>query len=192
MQRSKKQELGYTILEVVITVSVALILATSITFSMRSFMIEKSLEKEAVNFWKTLCSLRAKAMKNDMYYFVDFEEGFNSYTLLKDASGDKTLDGNGENPVPNPFLAEIEYGIPTSLESDDPGPDGTPRPTSAIEWEWGAHDMIIRNDDLGTIDSGRVCLKWAQTPELGYCIQLKGGTQNIKLFKWNGSNWIEM
>ena len=191
MQRYEKQELGYTIIEVVITVTIAMILALSITFSMRNYMIEKSIEKEAVNFWKTLCSLRARAMKHDMYHFVDFEEGFNSYTIWKDDDGDETLDGN-EEPVPNPFLAEIEYGIPTTLDDDDGGPDNTAKPTSAIEWDWSANDMIIKNDDLGTINNGRICLSWARKPEIGYCIQLKGGTQNIKLFKWNGSTWIEM
>ncbi len=187
MQRSKKQELGYTLIEVVITMTVALILATSITFSLRNFMIERSLEKEAVNFWKTLCTLRARAMKYDMYHFVDFEEGFNSYTIWKNNA--ETLDGN-EEPVPNPFLAEIEYGIPVPAPTS--GPDGTVALAAAIEGDWAANDMIIKNDDLGTINDGRICLSWARMPKIGYCIQLKAGTQNIKLFKWNGASWIEM
>jgi type II secretory pathway pseudopilin PulG len=187
MQLSKKQGLGYTILELVITMTIAIIIASSITFSMRNFMIERSLEKEAVNFWKTLCSLRARAMKHDMYHFVDFEEGFNSYTIWKNDA--ETLDGN-EEPVPNPFLAEIEYGIP--IPAPTSGPDVTATPASAIEWDWAANDMIIKNDDLGTINYGRICLSWARMPKIVYCIQLKTGTQNIKLFKWNGSSWIEM
>jgi type II secretory pathway pseudopilin PulG len=193
MQHAEKKEVGYTILEVVLAFTIALILAATITAGMRNFMVERSIEKEAVTFWKELCTLRAKAMKNDVCYFVKFNTGNNTYTVWKDANvlNCQQEDGN-DDIVPNPFPAKIEYGIPSPAPPS--GPDGTSTPAAAIENDWAVNGIMkVENDDIGTIDdNGRVCLSWERLPKIGYCIQVKSGSQNIKLFKWNGSSWIEM
>ncbi len=190
IQHTEKHKVGYTLLEVVIAVSIAFILAATITISIRNFMVERNIEKEAVGFWKELSTLRAKAMKYDVCFFVEFNTDDNTYTVWKD-EGDCSLAG-GEESVVNPFPAEIEYGIPSPAPTS--GPDGTNAPIAAIEGDWAVSNVMeIKNDDIGTIDDdGRVCLSWDRMPKIGYCIQVKSGSQNVKLFKWNGDIWIEM
>lgn len=185
----KNSKIGYTILELMLVITIALILATSITMGLRNFMIEKSIEKEVVNFWKELCAIRSKVLKSDSCYFVTFDEANNTYQVWKDA--DDLLDCEQDDDdvtVPSAFLAKIEYGLPDNL--DGIGPDGTTKPEAPIEW--GSGIMKVENDDIGTISVGRVCISSSRMPKLGYCIQVRAGTQNIKLFKWTGSSWYEM
>ncbi len=184
---------GYSLLEVMLAVTITLILGSMVTMGMRKFMVEKSIEKEAVSFWKELCSLRAKAMKDDVCYFVTFNTGGKPYQIWKD-DGDCDYESGEDTWVPSAFLANIEYGIPEDAKTYTPGPDETVLATTKnIDGEWLDSTFIrVANDDLGSINSGRVCLWSSRLDKIGYCIQLKAGTQNIKLFKWNGDSWLEM
>ena len=84
----KKYENGYTLIEVVIAVAVAVILASSVTVSIRHFMIEKHIEKEVVSFWKELCRIRPRVLKSDTCCFVTFNIANNTYKLWKDMNDD--------------------------------------------------------------------------------------------------------
>ncbi len=182
---------GYTLLEVMLAVSVAIILAGLVTVGMRNFMVERSIEKEAVSFWKELCVIRSKVLKSDDCYFVTFNTGGQPYQIWKDGDGDCDWDGEPDDEkVSSAFLADVEYGLPDPAPTN--GPDGEGTPTANIEGDWATNGIVVSNDDIGRINDGRVCISSSRLPKIGYCIQLRGGTQNIKLFKWTGSTWLEM
>lgn len=196
IMKSKRLHSGFTILEVMLTVSIVLILATAASFGLRNFLLEKSFEKEVAGFWKELTSLRAKVLKNDICYFATFNTGNNTYTIQKDMDNDCANDGTATDfAVPSLFIARITYALPTPFPATT-GPDGTSKPTAAVEGNWlSSHadkGLIIQKDSYGSMNDGRIMLSSSQRPKIGYCIQKKAGSQLIKLFKWTGTTWIEM
>ncbi len=194
--KTTKKIAGYSLLEVMLAVSVAIILAGLVSVGMRNFMVERSIEKEVVSFWKELCAIRSKVLKSNMCYFVTFNPAAGTYSdrykIYKNTNGTACTKDINDDPVSSAFLAKIEYGIPSPAPAT--GPDATGAPTAVVENEWQSDGnmMIVQSDAIGTINDGRVCLSSSRLPKIGYCIQLKAGTQNIKLFKWTGSTWLEM
>lgn len=171
-----------------ITITIAGIIASSISFTMKKFIGERRYEKEVVSLWKELSSIRSKALKTDLRYLVKFDKSTDNYDMYVDNNNDSICDS--DEKIVNNLKAKVIFGIKGSG-----GPDGTSSPSSSVDGNWNtsaAGCMIIENDYIGSINSGRICLENKAISDIGYMIQVKPGTQTVKLFKWAGSKWNEM
>jgi len=127
-------------------------------------------------------------LKSDTTYIVKFNTGDNSYQIYKDADNDMVADAGEE--ITSPFPAKIIFSLPSPTPSSRPD-NVTGTPSNSVEDDWAAQ-LEILNDDMASINSGRIFLSSPIIEKIGYCIQVKDNTQTVKLFKWTGSQWNEM
>lgn len=180
---------GFTIVELIVTIVVIAIIATVSIVNIKDFILEKRLETEVVSLWNELKSLRPKAMKSETCFHVQFDEAKKSYTIYNDIDDNCIFAENIDSIIGSDLgIDTISFGLPADLST---GPDNTASPSKSIEGNWET-SMTVNNDNIGTINSGRLFFNNPSLPNIGFSIQIKENSQIIKLYKWSNSRWYEM
>jgi len=206
---------GFTLMELLIVIVIIGIIATSVTFAVKNFVIEKKSEEKVVAFWTELMSFKALAQRDGCRYIVKLHKAptTNYYTVYKDINN--TYVGDAGEDTYSGFMHKSESGdgylsfeVPEGLtaangfniEGVDPFPDNGE--LTEVKGEWLNYTpptvpeifntIVFESDNLGTITDGMFYLRNTAVPHIGYAIVKAPNTNSIKLYKWNGSTWYEM
>ena len=199
----KSDSSGFSLLELMITITIMGILAASVTYGVGDYIKEKRSEQHIVGLWSQLRTLRAQAIKDNCPYLVAFEPNNGTYKIYRNDSCDYTTANS--TVITQGFMSEsgeITFGFPDGITSGT-SVGGYPVDTTSdnILGDW-YHDtsvtpplgkiIIFHNDAIGTINNGALFLKNTSFPKHGYAIVKPEKSHTIQLWKWNGSKWYEM
>lgn len=211
---------GFTTLELIIVIAIAGILAASITFSIRRYLIEMRYERYIIDFYCELKSLRAQSIKSNERYLLKMtkrvqNQGQNpyytwDYKIYSDVNRNfNRMHEASEEVKISSFLVKnnqngsLEFGFPS------PMPHYAPTSFYRMDWyfrgDWNVFDhnysgvvkrvwytIVYEPDEIGTINNGIIYLKNSRVPQIGYAIFKLPNSNQIKLYKWNGHKWYEI
>jgi|GEM_PF-2381726 len=178
-----KDELGFTIIEILMVTALMGIIAALAVPKYQAISAQSELQKQSWNFYRELTAARSIAMKNDALVWVKFSTS--ACTLSVDTSGDGVRQP-GEKVKTFVISTPVSIGIP--LNGPVSAPDNLPFNSGGMAGEW-ANQMVISNDAVGTINNGAVYMKNSRLRRHTYCIGMSSQFQSMKLFKWDGSSW---
>ena len=189
----KSKNGGYTLLEVMLAVSIAMAISGWAVLNTRGIVLKQKGHAAAIALFKELQALPPIAMKTDRTIFVRLNPtGTDKYRVFIDKNGDGTLQTGSDSLVLSLNKPDIDMAFP------DPAPTapvatGVPQ-LQVVDGDWGsaANTIIVSNNSLNSINSGALYLRNSQLPNQGYCIYLKPSTRTLKLKFWDGSTWITL
>lgn len=215
MMKSKNKQ-GFTLLEVMMVTTIIGILAAASTYIIGNFVKDKRSEQYVVALWSELCSLRARAIKDNCPYIVQFNTTNGTYQIFKNNLGDYNTANTSSTPISSSFGAsgKIAFGNATSPGSAN-FPTPSPNPlninpastatASCIQGQWSqniitavtpnatlTNSIVFEANAIGTISNGIIILKNTSVRTGAYIIAKLPNSNTIKLYKWDGSKWYEM
>ncbi len=153
--RRQNNEQGFSLLELMMTISIMGILAASITYGVADFVKEKRSEQHVMGLWSELSTLRARAIRDDRRYIVKFEKGTNdvlTYKVYRDEQDNHLL--NPADLMSSGFMGasgDVTFGFATG--SDVQKVDGytaingmTNPPTIAAGWKTSTIGAVTLQD----------------------------------------------
>lgn len=207
---------GFTLLELLVAISIVGILAAVSAYGVSRFVLEMRSEQHVLAFHSELKSLRALAIKDNERYLVHLNRTASDYyvTIDEDKDYDYTIgDWNAGklNAIRTSFNSVagsgfLTFGVPDPVPSSPAVPDYSMMDSWPIRGEWnqmaitlpsGASDntwyrIVFEPDELGSINNGIIYLRNSSVPKVGYAIFKTPGINEILLYKWNGSKWYKM
>ncbi len=204
---------GFTLLELLIAITIVGIIATSVTFSIRGFVVEKRSEEKVVGLWAELVSLRARAIRDNVPYLVGLQPGADTYTVYKNNDCNYDIAAAHSTEVKTAFMDDptstnsyldfaTTFGNGQSITNELPAlVFGLG--ASAVAGLWSSDNssvagkdfqntILFHPDEVGSINDGVFYLQNTARTNIGYAIAKLPNENSIKLFKWNGSTWYEM
>jgi prepilin-type N-terminal cleavage/methylation domain-containing protein len=180
---------GFTLFELLIVISIVGIFSSLVIVNFRQYIKEKTGEVQVVTLFKELSGIRAKAMKYDSRYIINFvTTDTPTIKIYRDKNSNNIGDATEkDSSLYNP---KITFGFPC------PKPASGPHSASIsylVDGAWhSTGSMHVERDNICSIDNGSVYLNVPAVPKIGYCILTKIKTQTLQLYKWTGAVWIEM
>lgn len=178
---------GFTLIEVSIAMFVLGILALISFNRFTKSMAYADLEKASWNLFRELATLRSLALKNDAMVFAAFDG--NTCRLYIDDNNNGVLDDDvflRTHTVPSP----VTFGIAESGPGE--GPLGeTYFDGSGIAGNW-ATAITVDHDAIGTVSEGALYLSTPKLKKRTFCIGINSTMQKIKMYKWDGSQWLAL
>ncbi len=178
---------GFTLLELLVIISIVGILATLTTVGMTRVVRDKNGEKDVLTFWMELRSLQAIVMRENSSIVVLFDKEDNNYTIYIDKNGNQTLD-TGEKWGRELNLS-LEFGI------SSPAPTTLPPNvvnSNIISKNWQDNGFTISNNSTLTLEEGYIYVKNSFVNEICYVIAVARTTAEVKLYKWDGGRWLNI
>ncbi len=206
---SKKTQ-GFTLLELIIAITIVGIISTTVTFSIGQYIREKKSEQYVVGFFNELRSIRARAIKDHERYVVklDLSAQNGDYFLFMDSDNDYLPLADKSDRIRSSFMmgnksSVLEFALPNPYPSPLAA-SGYPL-SSATAGEWQkitkvgtagkvtvTNAIFFKADDIGTITNGVLYLRNTTVPKVGYAIVKASNSNELKLYKWSGNQWYEM
>jgi len=159
-----------------------------------------------VALWSELSSLRARAIKDNCPYIVQFTVGTGNvatYTVYKNDSLDYNITSPNSVVTTNAVGAasgRITVAKPTVV-SGTGLPTGVYSTTANITNEWATitkgtqtltNSIIFEANAIGSISQGTLFIQNTAVKTHGYAIAKASNGHTLKLYKWDGSKWYEM
>ncbi len=181
------------------------ILAASITYGVSDFVKEKRSEQHVMGLWSQLSTLRARAIRDDVPYVVEFTPGSSNtpttYVIYRRNNGESGYEKGVYASVASGFMGasgDITFGFPSTTPSAFP--ITAYNVTEPVQGDWKDVDasgtftnsIIFENNEIGSISEGAIFIKNTAFKSRGYAIVKANNSHTIKLWKWNGSKWYEM
>jgi prepilin-type N-terminal cleavage/methylation domain-containing protein len=171
---SKKQN-GFTLVEIMLVVTIIMILSTTATISIRNFVLERRGEVQVVAFYNQLKTMRAFAQRDDVRYVVTIP----AFTIHRNlATNPQVQLFSDQTVVRNALvLARVEPGTLGGLPGNSPTAEA---------------NFIFENDEIGTIGNGAVFLRNPHVNGVFYAIFRPAPANNrqpneIQLWKRRGA-----
>ncbi len=185
MNLRKQSQDGFTLLELLLAVTIIGIISATAPFMISDYVREKQAEMHVADFWMEMNSVRGKVLKFSAPAVTLFDLDNSGYAVYIDSN---------YNSIPdlNEFLAssgkaEIVFGTPTPTPGSFPfGVDNL----DIVSDSWQNGFWISDNSTL-TAAAGHIYLKNRTKEHIGYCLVVAPGESELQLFKWNGSKWYE-
>lgn len=178
---------GFTLIEISFALIIIGIISAGVMVGLRSFFGYHALEKTAWVLFKEFSSLRTKAMKNSCSVTVNF--------LSTTEFGVHTdLDDNPQELFYTKKLPpKITFGLP-SKKAPTQAPKGVTLPSSGrfTSGTWNTSGIIIDNTAAAVVTTGGLFLCSPGFDKHTFCITVTDSTQIFKMFKWDGSAWIDL
>jgi prepilin-type N-terminal cleavage/methylation domain-containing protein len=182
---------GFTIIEVSFALIIIGIISATILIGLNSFSRYNNLEKEVWKVYKDFSSFRGKAMNNDCTIKVSFLST-SKYSLLTDLNNNGTKDGS-EKVDTATIPSVINFGLP-SKQPPAIAPPGQSLPSagSFTTGDWKSKGMIIDSTITAVVNTGSIYLSSPGIGKYTFCIAVADSTQLFKMYKWDGTTWIDL
>ena len=194
---SKNKNSGFTLVELMITITIIGILSTTVTMSIRNFVVERRAEVDVVAFYNQLKTVRTLAKRDNRTYIVRVtaaEVGAPSFTVHRINNAGAVV------AVTEPILSD-QVVISNAIRTTQLPAPIPPELGGGIN-NWTAdrnNGIVFRNDEIGTINSGALFLQNARIDDIIYAIirpapDASGREINeIQLFRRRGGgNWVRL
>lgn len=182
---------GFTIIEMSFALVIIGIISATLVMRLNSFSKYNSLEKEVWKVYKDFTSLRGKAMKSDCTIKVSFLST-SKYSLLTDLNNNGTKDAS-EKIDTTKIPATINFGLPSN-QPPTVAPTGLTLPTSGsfTTGNWKTNGIIIDSTATAVVNTGSIYLSSSGIGKYTFCIAVTDSTQVFKIYKWDGTAWIDL
>jgi type II secretory pathway pseudopilin PulG len=184
----KSSRSGFTLIETLVIVVVAGVLAGAGIAKFSSLMKIKKLDGEARALYAAIAYTHAQVLKKDVACLIVFNVPGNAYSVYEDRDADGVADAAelvSTNTLPSPVTFGSASSGPTS------GPNATGLPASKVEGGWAAK-MLLDRDRAATINAGSVYLYATSVKTKTYCIRMPAGSRKLEFWRWDGSLWIAL
>lgn len=173
---------GFTLIEAMTVLFIVGIL-TFISVSMyQKYRANDELRQTSMNLFTELSNLHQIARQYDAQVFVKFFAAKCSIYVDTNSSG--AADAADLKKAIR-FPSAISMGVATN------GPTAAPpdlQTLTGMTGNWSAQ-MTVKNDPVGTLNSGAVYLRSKYLDKITYCIGVATPMLSIKQYKWGGSTW---
>jgi prepilin-type N-terminal cleavage/methylation domain-containing protein len=181
-----KQSKGFSLVEMLITLSIIGILAALSINTYQNFIENSKLRQASTNLYLELKNLRQVAHRYDCKVFVRFYAA--QCSVYVDTNNNGVVDASDKVIKVIKFTSSVSIGIASN------GPTAVPTDLQTITGmtgNWGTL-MIVKNDDIGTTNSGAVYLQSKRLSKITYCIGIASTMLAVKQYKWGGSSWTNL
>jgi prepilin-type N-terminal cleavage/methylation domain-containing protein len=182
---------GFTIIEMSFALVIIGIISASVLMRLNSYAKYNTLEKEVWKVYKDFTSLRGKAMKSDCTIKVTFLST-SKYSLLTDLNNNGSKDGS-ETIDTTKLPSAINFGLPSS-KPPSIAPAGLTLPSSDTytTGDWKAKGIVIDSTATAVVNTGSVYVSSPSIEKYTFCIAVTDSTQVFKMYKWDGTAWIDL
>jgi len=188
----KRRNSGFTLVEIMITVTIMGILSATVALSISNYVLERRGEERVVAFYSMLQQMRGYAQRNNVTYDVILAP-VNLHTNT--AAVNSTFEiqvGGAVIPQLFPNQASVTRNLRFVSNLPAAAASATNRPfTPPDGWGTGNTSRTIRfqNDEIGTISPGVLYLQNTNTTNIYYAIIRQADRNYLNLYKWNGRAW---
>jgi len=204
-----KNNKGFTLIELMVITSIVGILAGASLYSIGHYIKDKRSEQHVLTLWSELSSLRARALKDNCPYIVQFDLSNNTYKVWRnDSISSGTTSKHYSLTSPNSIQVlngygaasgKITNGFPTGTVSNLIVNGTTYTPSGdkmQSQWKTGVNaltsSIVFEKDAIGNISNGAIFLQNSSVKKVGYAILKTPNSNTILLYKWDGSKWYKM
>ncbi len=193
MMTSENRTGGFTLVELIVTVSIICIMAALAVTSVSTYIAEKNDERQVVGLWKQLKGFRMKVLKTENRHVIIFNTltGTPAYTAYQDPTSDGTGTVLTMTDV-SVDVPSVTFGAPDNCTS---GPNGLSISGGSISASWN-HDsgLVFQKNFMGSIASkGYVVMKSPKSSnKIGYIIMADSNSQDLRLYKFKGGTWFQL
>jgi prepilin-type N-terminal cleavage/methylation domain-containing protein len=180
--------LGFTLIEMMVAVSVVGLLAGLAVSKWSAFQRSKALDAEANAFTAVLADARSRVMKKDMPHLIALDADGSGYALYEDRDADKVADPD-ERISGHRLPSTVNFGAPSL--GGQKGPGGAGSPASSTEGGWAAN-LYLDADRLATLNEGSLYLSAPGLKNRAVCIRKAAGARQAQVWRWDGSRWTAM
>lgn len=167
---------GFSLLELVVAVSIFVILTAIIIYNWSSFVQYQEMRKDAFNLHKELIALKATALKENCNYQIIPDMTNHSYVIRKVISAGNTQD-----------IRTVQFR--NNVVFKDSLGTGNPPEACCLGDGWGGADgIVIEPSNTDAFDPGRIYIGSTKLNK-GFCIQRGNNVINPQIFYWDGSSW---
>lgn len=178
---------GFTLIETLIIVVVAGVLAAFGIAKMTNMMRTKKLDGEARALYAAIAYTHAQVLKKDVACLIVFDAANNAWSVYEDRDADGVADA-GEKVSTTTLASQVAFGAGPSGPSTGPG--GTGLPASKVEGTWAAKILLDR-DRGASISAGSVYLCAPSVKAKTFCIRMPAGSRKLEFWRWDGSSWTQ-
>jgi prepilin-type N-terminal cleavage/methylation domain-containing protein len=181
---------GFTVIEISFALVIIGIISAYTIVRLNTFSSYHKAEKLVWVLFKELSSLKTIAMKNDCTVRVNFTA--TSYTVLEDLNNNGTADA-GETSKTKTLPSDIAFGLPTQQPPTIAPVDATlPANGAFLSGNWNAQGIWVNNSASAITNTGGIFLKSPNLKKFTFCIAVTANAQIFKMYKWDGSRWIDL
>jgi len=184
---NRKKDAAFTLLEVLVVVTILGILAAMTGAPILTMVSEKRDEAGVLGLWSYLNNSRTIVGLYDAPFVLTFDTTANKVVAYTDTINNGGLTST-EKLRSQPLSNKLVFGLPI------PKPTAEPVSTklTTISESWRVLGLQVQNSATFSINPGHVYFKNRARPSVGYCILVRPGSSQIELFKWDGSKWYKM
>jgi len=178
---------GFTIVELVVAITVLGILCAAVAVSWSSFMRYQELRDSANTFHKELLALKARALQDSAVITISCTAG------TEGSSCNAVWMAETDDGTPNPRNVSIPLNKNVTIANNfNTGEDGLP--SSKIDKNGWASGIDILPNNLDAFTSGRLKISSPKSPKKSFCIVKDSISIKPELYYQSGSGgtWKKM
>ncbi|MCL1946921.1 MAG: prepilin-type N-terminal cleavage/methylation domain-containing protein [Chitinivibrionia bacterium] len=187
----KKKNGGFSLVEVMMTVTIIAILSTTVTMSISRYVLERKGEAPVMAFYSQLQQMKAFSQRdNDRYLVVLKTDGSKpAFEIHRDVEydGTPTTTNNVQLFVEQTSIANSI----TELSFSHPNENNLPKKPETNDWE-SSKMITFDKDEISTINEGYVFMRNKSAEKIYYAIVRPEKENTLKFYKLNGSSWKEL